>query len=169
MAAEYYAAGLYAATISAADFYAPVGYSPWWPLAGGALLLLCLGWCAWVWIGTRAGADAAVPEFTAPRNADSVRQKYLALIAEIEHRHDGGQLDVRTAHLELSLAVRTFVHEMTGSRAQRMTLAQLRERQLPLVADAVEQWYPAEFSAGADAPMVAVSAVQAREVVAQWR
>lgn len=169
MAAEFYAAGLYAAKFSAAGFYAPVGYSRWWPLAGAALLLLCLGWCAWVWICTRAGADAAVPEFTAPRNADSVRQKYLALIAEIEHKHDGGQLDGRAAHLELSLAVRTFVHEMTGSRAQRMTLAQLRERQLPLVADAVEQWYPAEFSAGAGSPMVAFSAVQAREVVAQWR
>ena len=169
MAAEFYVPELYAAEFQAADFYAPIGYSPWWPLAGAALLLQCLGWCAWVWIATRAGADAAVPEFTAQRNCDSVRQRYWALIAEIEHRHDGGRLDGRAAHLELSLAVRTFVHEMTGTRAQRMTLAQLRERQLPLVADAVERWYPAEFSAGAGSPTVATSAQQAREVVGQWR
>ena len=163
-------------------FYAPVGYSPWWPLAGIALLLLCLGWCAWVWISTRVGATASVPEFSAPRNPETVRHKYWALITDIEHRHDGGQLDGRSAHLELSLVLRTFVQEMTGLRAQRMTLAeprahQVSEHQLPLVADAVERWYPAQFGAGAGAvkgadagtPSVASSAQQAREVVGQWR
>ena len=159
-------------------FYAPVGYSPWWPLAGIALLLLCLGWCAWVWISTRVGATAGVPEFSAPRNPETVRHKYWALITDIEHRHDGGQLDGRSAHRELSLALRTFVQEMTGLRAQRMTLAELRahqvgEHQLPLVADAVERWYPAQFGAGAGAGAgthsVASSAQQAREVVGQWR
>ncbi|MHA7269163.1 hypothetical protein [Arthrobacter sp. HLT1-20] len=152
-----------------ATFYAPMGYSPWWPLAGAGLLVLCLGWFAWVWISTRAGAQAAVPGFVAPRNPDSVREKYWTLITEIEQMFDSGHLDARAAHLELSLAVRTFVHEMTGLKAQRMTLAQLREHQLPLAADAVELYYPAEFAAQSEHPTVAGSAQTARNVVGSWR
>lgn len=150
-------------------FFAPVGYSACWPLGGAALLLLCLGWTAWVWISTRDRATTGVPDFVAPRNAGSVREKYLQLIREIEDKHDGGRLGGRAAHLELSLAVRTFVHEMTGLPAQRMTLAQLRGRQLPLVADAVELFYPGEFAAHGGNLTVAASAASARNVVASWR
>lgn len=152
-----------------ATFYAPVGYSPWWPLAGAALLVLCLGWFAWVWISTRAGAQAAVPGFMAPRNPESVRAKYWALITQIEQMFDSGRLDARATHRELSMAVRTFVHEMTGLQAHRMTLAQLREHQLPLAADAVELYYPGEFAAHSDHLTVAESAQTARNVVSSWR
>ncbi|POH58841.1 hypothetical protein [Arthrobacter glacialis] len=152
-----------------ATFYAPVGYSPWWPLAGAAILILCLGWFAWVWNSTRAGAQAGVPDFVAPRNPNSVRAKYWALISSIEENHDAGTLSARAAHLELSMAVRTFVHEMTGLKTQRMTLAQLREHQLPLVADAVELYYPGEFAAHSEHLTVAGSAASARNVVGSWR
>lgn len=150
-------------------FYAPVGYSAWWPLAGAALLLLCLGWLAWVVASTRARGAAAVPGFVAPRNPESVRRRYLELIASIEHEHDAGSLGGREALLGLSLAVRTFVHEMTGLNTQRMTLAQLRGHGLPLVGDAVELFYPGEFSAHDGTPAVAEAAGAARNVVASWR
>lgn len=150
-------------------FYAPVAYSPWWPLAGAALLLLCLGWLAWVWTSTRATGAAAVPGFVAPRNLESVRRRYLELIASIENQHDDGALAGREALLALSLAVRTFAHEMTGLNTQRMTLAQLRGHGLPLVGDAVELFYPGEFSAPGGTPAVGDAAVAARNVVASWR
>lgn len=150
-------------------FYAPVGYSLWWPLAGAGLLVLCLGWFAWVWISTRAGADAPVPDFVAPGNQDSVRARYWALIAAIEKQYDAGTFSARAAHLELSLAVRTFVHEMTGLQAQRMTLAQLRKHQLHLAADAVELFYPGEFARDSRHLSVAASARTARQVVEAWR
>lgn len=149
-------------------FYAPVGYSPWWPLAGAALLLLCLGWLAWVWSSTRARGTAAVPGFVAPRNPESVRRRYLELIASIENQHDAGALGGREAVLGLSLAVRTFVHEMTGLNTHRMTLAQLRGHGLPLVGDAVELLYPGEFSAHGGTPAVGDASVAARHVVASW-
>lgn len=150
-------------------FYAPVGYSIWWPLLGAALLLLCCGAVAWIWIGTRPRSGAAVPGFVAPRNPDSVRQRYLQLIAAIAQRHRAGELGARDAHLELSLAVRTFVHEMTGLQTQRMTLAQLRAHGLPLVGDAVELLYPGEFSAYGGPFTVAQAADMAQGVVQSWR
>lgn len=150
-------------------FYAPVGYSVWWPLAGAALLLLCLGWVGAVLISTRAPSDPGVPGFVAPRNPETVRQRYQALITGIEQRHDAGALTARAAHLELSLAVRTFVHEMTGLQTQRMTLTQLRGRQLPLVADAVELFYPGEFATHGGQATVSGSVQAARNVVVAWR
>ena len=151
-----------------ATFYAPIGYSVWWPLLGAALLILCAGTVAWIFIATKPRASAGVPLFVAPRNPLSVKQKYWALIDDIHHRHDAGQLDGRSAHLELSLAVRTFVHEMTGLNTQRMTLSQLREYRLALAGDAVERFYPAEFSRVGEGYSVSESAQTAREVVAQW-
>lgn len=150
-------------------FFGPVGYSLWWPLAGLGLLLLCTGWLAWVWISTRAHATAEVPGFVAPSNPDSVRHRYLGLIAAIEQKYDAGALGGREAHLELSLAVRTFVHEMTGLPTHRMTLAQLREHRLTLVSDAVERFYPAEFAPHNGELTVASAAHDARNVVSQWR
>lgn len=151
-----------------ATFYAPAGYSIWWPLLGAALLVLCAGAVAWIWIATRPRATAGVPDFVAPRNSAGVKAKYLALIDSIHANHDAGRLAARPAHLELSLAVRTFVHEMTGHKTQRMTLAQLREQRLPLAGDAVELFYPGEFSRDGGHLAVADSAQAARNVVTQW-
>ncbi|PYI67488.1 hypothetical protein CVV68_10380 [Arthrobacter livingstonensis] len=170
------------ALIGGNQFYAPERYSAWWPIAGTAVLLLCLGWVAWVLVHTRPGNHAAVPAFAVPRDPETVRARFLALIDSLQSRYDAGALTARAAHLGFSAAVRSFVHEMTGVPAQRMTLAELRERQLPLVADAVAAFYPAEFGpadSGAHdladggpipeaGPGVAASAATARAVVASW-
>ncbi|MFC8302527.1 hypothetical protein ACFUCV_02440 [Specibacter sp. NPDC057265] len=146
-----------------------MGYSIWWPLLGAALLLLCLGAVAWIWISTRPPRETAVPGFVAPRNPESVRARYLQLIGGIESRHDAGELGGRDCHLELSLAVRTFVYEMTGLQTQRMTLAQLRTHGLPLVGDAVELLYPGEFSAYGGQLTASQAVHLARGVVQSWR
>lgn len=149
-------------------FFAPVGYSIWWPLTGAALVLMCLGWIVWVWVSTSERATTGVPAFVAPRNPGSVRNKFLQLITDVENKYDAGTIDERAAHLELSLAVRGFVHEMTGLPAQRMTLTQLRGEQLALAADAVELFYPGEFAAHGGGLTVAESTGTARNVVASW-
>lgn len=150
-------------------FYAPVGYSVWWPLLGVALLLLCGGVLAWIWVATKPRPSTGVPEFVAPRNPDSVKAKYLALISSLQNQYDAGTRDGRATHLELSLAVRSFAHEMTGIKTQRMTLAQLRQHHLPLAEDAVAQFYPGEFSRAGEHQSVAASVQAARNVVSQWR
>lgn len=151
-----------------AVFYAPVGYSAWWPLLGAALLILCGGVLAWIWVATKPRGTAAVPGFVVPRHPEQVKAKYLALIDTLQNQYDVGTVDGRATHLELSLAVRTFVHEMTGLKTQRMTLAQLHHHQLPLAAEAVARFYPGEFSPAGEEHAVAESAHAARTVVRQW-
>jgi hypothetical protein len=158
-------------------FYAPAGYPILWPLLGAGLLVLCAGWVGWVWMSTRPRNTAAVPGFVPPRNAATVKNSYLALIDALVRQHDAGERACRETHQGLSAAVRSFVHEMTGLQAQRMTLAELRAHQLPSVVRAVETFYPAEFAPpgpgrddGGPAARtdVALSAQAAREVVASW-
>lgn len=151
-----------------ASFYAPVGYSVWWPLLGAALFLLMAGWFIWVWVSTRATASARIPGFVPPKHPQEVRSRYLALLSEIAARYDAGRIVSREAHLELSLALRTFVYEMTGLKTQRMTLSQLRAHRLPLVGDAVALLYPGEFAAQGGALSVPEAVGMAREVVSRW-
>ncbi|MET4003731.1 hypothetical protein ABIB48_002466 [Arthrobacter sp. UYCu511] len=150
-------------------FYAPVGYSAWWPLLGVALLILCAAAVAWIWVATKPPGTIGVPNFVPPRHPQGVKAKYLALIDGLQNQHDAGHLATRAAHSELSLAVRTFVHEMTGLRTQRMTLTELREHRLPLAEEAVELFYPGEFSRTGGDRLVSDSAQAARNVVREWR
>ncbi|MCU6478843.1 hypothetical protein [Arthrobacter sp. A2-55] len=158
-------------------FYAPAGYSILWPLLGAALLVLCAGWLGWVWMSTRPGNTPAVPHFVPPRNAATIKGRYLARIDTLVRQHDAGERGLRETHQELSAAVRSFVHDMTGLKAQRMTLAELRAHQLPSVVRAVETFYPAEFAPpdpgrGEGGPAartdVALAARVARDAVATW-
>lgn len=155
------------------DFYAPVSYSIWWPILGTALILLCLGWVGWVWLSTRASNQADIPGFIPLRTPATIQREYLALIDSVQTGYDAGRLGERESHRELSAAVRSFVFEMTGIKAAHMTLAELRQRQLPLVAEAVAGFYPGEFApninTGPDGQAyVGASANAARTVVATW-
>lgn len=150
------------------SLYAPVGYSVFWPIIGVALLVLVAGWYAFVVVSTRAHAGAAVPGFVPPRNLAGVQRRYLAVIDQIARRHDAGSLAARGAHQELSVAVRSFVHEVSGVAAQRMTLDELRASQVPAAASAVARFYPAEFAAP-EASEAAGAVEAARTVVLSWR
>ncbi|MCU1572124.1 MAG: hypothetical protein JWO93_206 [Micrococcaceae bacterium] len=148
-------------------FFGPVGYSVGWPLLGGGLLVLLLAWYGYVLLSTRALTNARIPGYQAPPTPLSVRDRYLAVIDAVMARYDAGQLTGRQAHQELSLAVRSFVHELTGVTTHRMTLAELRRAQLPALAEAVEQFYPAEFAVPA-AGHPGQAAEAARQVVLRW-
>ncbi len=142
-------------------FYAPVGYSLWWPVLGLALILLIAGWYVYVFRSTRKRPAAQ-------RLNATVAERYLARIQDTADAHAAGRMGSRAAHQELSLTVRDFVHEVTGVRAQRMTLAELRESQLPMVGETIAHFYPGEF-APPESSDVHSAVEAARYVVTSWR
>ena len=152
-------------------FFGPYQYQLWvlWLALGLLLLALVVAWFVFVLrfsarrlppSARRAAADAAV-------DLPSVRLRYLGLIDEVQAESDAGRLGERAVHSRLSLLLRFFVHETAGADTHVMTLADLREADLPRVADAVEQWYPPAFAAQHPGdPRRAVDT--AREVVRSW-
>ena len=151
------------------QFYGPLGYSGFWLFLGLALAVAALGWVAYSIWSTRLpqpGRDVPVPRFHAPAG---LRREYLAQIDEVAVLLDAGEITPRTATQELSRIVRGFVQEATGVRASKMTLDELRAERVPVVAEAIEHFYPAEFSvAGARGTDADAALSAARTVVGTW-
>jgi hypothetical protein len=134
-------------------FFGPYQYPLWvlWLVLGLVLLGLVAAWIVFVlrFSARRLPPSARRAAAAAVVDLPSVRLRYLGL------------------HRRLSLLLRFFVHETAGADTHVMTLADLREADLPRVADAVEQWYPPAFAQ--QHPGDPDRAVEtAREVVRSW-
>ena len=147
----------------------PTGYAPIWAILGAILLFLIVAWYVFVWWWARRKHRMPSP----PRAANPVleaarlKDKYYDLIQEVEEAWRAEELSTRAAHQKLGTLVRFFVFESSGRKAQVMTLEDLNQANLRSVADAVEQYYPAEFAA-VEQGDVPYSADVAREVVGTW-
>ncbi|MCY1240401.1 hypothetical protein D9M72_532480 [compost metagenome] len=159
-------------------FYAPLAYSAWLPWAGLGVLVLVAAWLAYVILSTRRRPDmsAAAPP-APPSDPSSLKRDYLRRIDVVTADAAAGRLSARASQQELSLLIRSFVRDIAGIDAPRMTLAELNEQNIPAAALAVSSLYPAEFSPGpcdtdvGDTELgdsVAVAAETAREVVRTW-
>ncbi|NYE94468.1 hypothetical protein FHU41_000689 [Psychromicrobium silvestre] len=147
-------------------FFPPLDYAMLWLVLGIALLALVAAWYFSVFYATRKRLPVGeIP--MPPRKLLSLRARYLAQIDQIAAQHQAGQLSARAAHQKLSVAVRGFAQELTGVKTGRMTLAEVRSAGLPLVGDAVEVFYPAEFGVQ-DAQSLGHSADIARQLVSTW-
>ncbi|WP_200891009.1 hypothetical protein [Arthrobacter sp. SPG23] len=116
------------------------------PWAGFSLLLIVAGWLAYVFLSTRPRrhVSAAAPS-PRPRDPSSLKQDYLRRIDAVAAQAGAGRLSARASHQELSLLIRSFVRDIAGIDAPRMTLAELQQQNIPAAARAVSSLYPAEF------------------------
>ena len=152
-------------------FFGPYQYQLWvlWLALGLLLLALVVAWVVFVlrFSARRLPPSARRAAAAAAVDLPSVRLRYLGLIDEVQAESDAGRLGERAVHSRLSLLLRFFVHETAGADTHVMTLADLREADLPRVADAVEQWYPPAFAQQhpGDPDRAAETA---REVVRSW-
>ena len=154
----------------AADFYAPMTYSPVWLYIGVVIVMSILGWALVIWAQTRPGRTPRAPE--PPREWWMTRLKgdYIERIDEIVRLADAGEIDSRRAHQDLSVALRQFVHEASGISAPTMTLSDLghsRNPSLGPVTEVVRGIYPVEFGPERETS-VYQAASYARGVVAGW-
>ncbi len=103
-----------------------------------------------------------------PIDKDKVRSKYLGIIDTIEKKYDSKELDDRAAYLELSGAVRNFVHDYTGANTQNMTLNEIGELGMPSLFYLIKEFYKPEFAFDSGEPDVKKSIDTARKVVMTW-
>jgi hypothetical protein len=150
-------------------YNAPATYSPLWSWLGFGILVLVAAWYLFVWWWSRRKHRMPRPPSAsnAILEAGLLRDKYYDLIEEVEEAWRREELSTRAAHQKLGTLVRFFVFESSGRKAQVMTLEDLNQANLRSVADAVEQYYPAEFAA-VEQGDVPASAGIAREVVGTW-
>lgn len=125
-------------------------YATGWLVLAIVLLVAVVLWNVGVaWWGRPHRRPDEAP---APPAPSGLRERYLALIDEIEADQAAGRLTLRAAHQRLSTVVRAYVGEVTGRPTETMTLRQLRESDLPMLVAVVELVYPPEFGPGEDRP-----------------
>ncbi len=104
-----------------------------------------------------------------PVNVELERRDCLRLISEIHARHENGKIDDRQAYIELSAAVRNFVHVVRGVDVQNFTLAEIKELNMPRLSILIEQFYRPEFAQEDTVSDIQKAFTDARTVVSQWR
>jgi hypothetical protein len=150
---------------AAGEFTGPVGYSAIWVVLAVGLVVLVVAYYVAV---ARWGAAGFVPD-TEASALEEARADHLRRIAAIESSVRSGRLPLRAAFQDLSLAVRSFVHEVTDVPARYLALEDLRGSADPKVADAIARMYPPEFGPDDVAPKELLASLeQARELVTTW-
>ena len=154
----------------AADFYAPMTYSPVWLYLGVIILMAIVGWAVVIWAQTRPGRTPREPEPPPGWRMARLKGDYIERINEIVRLADAGEIDARRAHQELSVALRQFVQEASGISAPTMTLSELGHSRNPVLApvtEVVRGIYPVEFGPDRHSSVFRAAAY-ARQVVAEW-
>jgi hypothetical protein len=123
----------------------PVSYSPWLVVLVVALPLVVLAWYVGVavWFSDPGGLSL-------PRRVrlSAARRRHLGRLEQLRRAVEEGRVPVRDAHQEISAVVRSFVTETGAVDARSMSLEQLREAELPRVAELVSLVYPPAFAPG---------------------
>jgi hypothetical protein len=153
-------------------FYPPMTYSPGWQALGVLLLFGVVAWALFVWWHTRvprprppAAPVGPSPGWLLARAKHQTIDQIERIAWEAEH----GRIDARSAHQQISAAVRSFVDDLGGTRSRHMTLSELGAGgpRLAHVTHVVHQLYPGEFGPDPARP-VRPSAEAAKAVVAGW-
>lgn len=157
------------------ELYPPAQYGWGWILLAIGILVLLVG-IAWLVVAltrprrdltlTRAGD---VPTLQTVDVLSQLRVEYLDRIQHIEDDYRARTLTARSANLELSRVVRTFVNEYSGLEAPVLALDDLVARGVhPALIDAMSRhYYPSIFRQGPSIDPLA-GAEAARTVVRSW-
>lgn len=101
-------------------------------------------------------------------SAKQIKDKYCALINELEMKRRDGKVSNRKAYQELSRVVRRFVYEMTGIKVHHNTLDEIQKLNMPNLYAVIEECYAPEFSVDKDGSIYDTMK-KARMVIKEWR
>ena len=150
---------------------APVAVNMWWFWLGVAAIILVVMWVLFVLWVTRKKPEPtlATVRILPPKqvNVTEIKQRYLAILTDIEQSYQARAITARDAHQKISYAARCFVYEMTQKRTQTFTLADLDKTNLTALSDIIRGVYPSEFDKITHGD-VADSVAHAKDMVTQW-
>ena len=102
-----------------------------------------------------------------PVSGNQVKEKYYAIMDDLETKCRSGKVLNRKAYQELSRIVRHFVYEMTGIKVHHNTLDELKKLNMSTLCVVVEECYAPEFSVDQDGSIYDTMN-KARMVIKEW-
>lgn len=98
-----------------------------------------------------------------------VKNKYVKDILNIQRAYGVNEISNRKAFQALSIALRNFTHEYSGSGAYSMNLSDLQESNAPeLLLEKIRNYYPLAFEEANRTGNVDMAVEDALKVVSAW-
>lgn len=98
---------------------------------------------------------------------EQIKQKYCAMIDDLENQCHTGKLSNRKAYQKLSVILRRFVYELTGMKVHNFTLNEIERLNMPCVSSVIEECYAPEFSLDKDGSIYDTMN-KTRMVIREW-
>ena len=145
----------------------PTPYSSWWLWTAVLLLIVLIVWYAGVFALTMPSQRLRdVPVFGA-MHGDIVRRRFARTVHQIGEKYRAGELATAPAGAAVSAALRGFLQQATGVRAQYMQVEQIADGELARAAPLLEQLDDAQFNAASRVDISAVS-TSTEELIRSW-
>lgn len=99
---------------------------------------------------------------------EQIKQKYCAMIDDLEKQCRAGKMSNRKAHQKLSEILRRFVYDLTGEKVHNFTLNEIERLNMPSVSSVIAECYAPEFSVDKDGSIYDTMN-KTRMVIREWR
>lgn len=145
----------------------PTPYASWWLWLALALLAAVIAWYVGVFMWTLPAERLRSIPVIRDLHGKLLRRRFALTIRSVEQRYGAGELSAAEAGAQMSRALRSFLHQATGVRAQYMHLDDIRSSDLAEAAPLLSALDDARFN---DASPVEISRVGAgaEELILSW-
>ena len=141
----------------------PTPLSSAWVWLVALLAVAVIAWYAAVFVLTRPAA----PRLVARVHDALVRRRFAGAVRRIRDRFRAGELGDAPAGAALSQALRDFLHQATGVRAQYMQLNELADGELARAAPLLARINDVQFNARSDESVEGLSSAT-EELILSW-
>jgi hypothetical protein len=145
----------------------PTPYSSWWLWAAVLLLFVLIAWYAGVFVLTLPNRRLRDLPVVGAVRGDMMRRRFARTVHQIGERYRSGDLDAASTGAAVSAALRLFLEQATGVRAQYMQVEQIAAGELARAAPLLELLNDAQFNAASQVDIGAVSE-SAEELIRSW-
>jgi len=145
----------------------PTPYSSWWLWTAVLLLVVLIIWYAGVFALTMPAGRLRNLPVVGAMHGDMVRRRFARTVHQIGQKYRAGDLATAPAGAAVSAALRGFLQQVTGVRAQYMQVEQIAASELASAAPLLEQLDDAQFNAASQVDISAVSQ-STEELIRSW-
>ncbi|MCK0176118.1 MULTISPECIES: hypothetical protein [Mycobacteriaceae] len=145
----------------------PTPYSAWWWVGAAALLVVVIACYAAIFVATLPSRRLRALPAIGSMHHRLLRERYARRIAATDAALRAGRLSPAEAAAEVDHAVRSFLHQATGVRAQYMQIDEFAAGDLAPVAPLLSDLADLRFNrdSGVDAGQ---AGTRAQELVRTW-
>ena len=147
--------------------FGPQPYSIWWLWTAVLLIFAVIAWYAAIFIWTLPSHRLRRIPVVRRMHAWVIRSRFAGCVQHIADEHDAGRTSAPAACAGISRTLRSFLHQVTGVRAQYLQLDAVAEGELAAAAPLLARLSDGQFNAEARLDVADMSS-RAQELIRSW-